>query len=94
MIRSNPTAIPLRASDVKLLQAEIDKRKQHANPSAAGASASAPPPGAGAKPSAEGTGSAGRAEVGGEAQGQSRETWRSGPGGDRQGRSVNERIGL
>ncbi|ORY31665.1 hypothetical protein BCR39DRAFT_526185 [Naematelia encephala] len=27
MIRSNPTAIPLRSSDVKLLQAEIDKRR-------------------------------------------------------------------
>lgn len=27
MIRSNPTAIPLRASDLKHLQAEIDKRK-------------------------------------------------------------------
>ncbi|WRT70044.1 uncharacterized protein IL334_007038 [Kwoniella shivajii] len=27
MIRSNPTAIPLRANDVKLLQSEIDKRK-------------------------------------------------------------------
>lgn len=27
MIRSNPTAIPLRASDVKLLQAELEKRK-------------------------------------------------------------------
>ncbi|WWD19812.1 hypothetical protein CI109_104276 [Kwoniella shandongensis] len=27
MIRSNPTAIPLRASDVKSLQIEIDKRK-------------------------------------------------------------------
>ncbi|WVR09596.1 hypothetical protein IAU60_006668 [Kwoniella sp. DSM 27419] len=27
MIRSNPTGIPLRATDVKLLQAEIDKRK-------------------------------------------------------------------
>ncbi|KAK8853385.1 hypothetical protein IAR55_004089 [Kwoniella newhampshirensis] len=27
MIRSNPTAIPLRASDVKLLQIEIDKRR-------------------------------------------------------------------
>lgn len=27
MIRPNPTAIPLRASDVKLLQAELDKRK-------------------------------------------------------------------
>ncbi|ODO11369.1 hypothetical protein I350_00148 [Cryptococcus amylolentus CBS 6273] len=27
MIRSNPTAIPLRASDLKILQVEIDKRK-------------------------------------------------------------------
>ncbi|WWC72194.1 uncharacterized protein I206_106154 [Kwoniella pini CBS 10737] len=27
MIRSNPTAIPLRANDIKLLQSEIDKRK-------------------------------------------------------------------
>jgi hypothetical protein len=27
MIRSNPTAIHLRASDVKHLQAELDKRK-------------------------------------------------------------------
>lgn len=27
MIRSNPTAIGLRASDVKHLQAELDKRK-------------------------------------------------------------------
>lgn len=27
MIRSNPTAIPLRASDVKHLQSELDKRK-------------------------------------------------------------------
>ncbi|GFZ50992.1 hypothetical protein JCM24511_08750 [Saitozyma sp. JCM 24511] len=28
MIRSNPTAIPLRASDLKLLQSELEKRKQ------------------------------------------------------------------
>ncbi|WVW86354.1 hypothetical protein I302_108398 [Kwoniella bestiolae CBS 10118] len=27
MIRSNPTAIPIRANDIKLLQSEIDKRK-------------------------------------------------------------------
>lgn len=27
MIRPNPTAIPLRASDVKLLQAEMEKRR-------------------------------------------------------------------
>ena len=27
MIRANPTAIPLRTSDLKLLQAEIEKRK-------------------------------------------------------------------
>ena len=27
MIRSNPTAIPLRASDLKLLQAEIERRQ-------------------------------------------------------------------
>ena len=27
MIRSNPTAIPLRASDVKSLQLELDKRR-------------------------------------------------------------------
>lgn len=33
MIRSNPTAIPLRASDVKLLQAELDKRKNSSAPS-------------------------------------------------------------
>jgi hypothetical protein len=26
MIRSNPTAIPLRAADVKLLQAELERR--------------------------------------------------------------------
>lgn len=32
MIRSNPTAIPLRASDVKLLQAELDKRKNGSAP--------------------------------------------------------------
>lgn len=33
MIRSNPTAIPLRASDLKHLQAEIDKRKLEREPS-------------------------------------------------------------
>jgi len=27
MIRSNPTAIPLRASDVKILQTQLEKRK-------------------------------------------------------------------
>jgi hypothetical protein len=41
MIRSNPTAIPLRASDVKLLQAELDKRK---NGSAVSPAATTPAP--------------------------------------------------
>lgn len=31
MIRSNPTAIPLRASDVKHLQATIEQRKQQSS---------------------------------------------------------------
>ena len=33
MIRPNPTAIPLRASDVKLLQQEIEKRRMESEPS-------------------------------------------------------------
>jgi hypothetical protein len=32
MIRSNPTAIPLRPSDLKHLQAELEKRKLAENP--------------------------------------------------------------
>ena len=43
MIRSNPTAIPLRASDLKLLQAELDKRKGNS----ATAQSTKPVPGAG-----------------------------------------------
>jgi len=35
MIRSNPTAIPLRSSDIKLLQAELDKRKPAPAPTTA-----------------------------------------------------------
>ncbi|WVN87497.1 uncharacterized protein L203_102679 [Cryptococcus depauperatus CBS 7841] len=34
MIRSNPTAIPLRASDLSSLQAEIDRRKTERQDSA------------------------------------------------------------
>jgi hypothetical protein len=39
MIRSNPTAIPLRASDLKLLQAEIEKRRSDSERARLGASA-------------------------------------------------------
>ncbi|WOO81001.1 uncharacterized protein LOC62_03G004529 [Vanrija pseudolonga] len=56
MIRSNPTAIPLRPSDLKLLQRELDARRDAAALSAAGAaSASAAAASAGkdkAKPKA------------------------------------------
>lgn len=32
MIRSNPTAIPLRPSDVKALQVELERRRQREQP--------------------------------------------------------------
>lgn len=41
MIRSNPTAIPLRPSDLKLLQAELDARRAERERDAAAASGSA-----------------------------------------------------
>ncbi|RSH86267.1 uncharacterized protein EHS24_004505 [Apiotrichum porosum] len=41
MIRSNPTAIPLRPSDLKLLQAELDARRAERERDTAAASGSA-----------------------------------------------------
>jgi len=83
MIRSNPTAIPLRASDLKHLQATIEERQKAAdataNPAAAGATSTA---------------SATREERGqssGPAQPQSAAEQRK---KDRAAMSVNERIGL
>jgi len=83
MIRSNPTAIPLRASDLKHLQATIEERQKAAdaaaNPAAAGATSNA---------------SAAQEERGqssGTAQPQSAAEKRK---KDRAAMSVNERIGL
>ena len=83
MIRSNPTAIPLRASDLNHLQATKEDRQKAtdatANPAAAGATSTA---------------SATREERGqssGPAQPQSAAEQRK---KDRAAMSVNERIGL
>ena len=79
MIRSNPTAIPLRTSDLKLLQAELDKRR--------------PPPESSTHPqSQQATGGSSAMAANGvnkEAYNAVEEAKK-----DRQGRTVAERIGL
>lgn len=83
MIRSNPTAIPLRASDLKHLQATIEERQKAAdaaaNPAAAGATSNAS------------AAQEGRGQSSGAAQPQSAAEKRK---KDRAAMSVNERIGL
>jgi hypothetical protein len=83
MIRSNPTAIPLRASDLKHLQATIEERQKAAdttaNSTAAGATSSAS-----ATQDGQGQSSA-------PTQPQSAAEQRK---KDRAAMSVNERIGL
>ncbi|WVF67282.1 hypothetical protein IAT40_002031 [Kwoniella sp. CBS 6097] len=82
MIRSNPTAIPLRAGDVKLLQAEIDKRKAAREATTTSASGSS-----------SGAGTNFNAASNINAQG-SKHVSASQGGVDKQGRTVAERIGL
>ncbi|OCF34231.1 hypothetical protein I317_02441 [Kwoniella heveanensis CBS 569] len=84
MIRSNPTAIPLRANDVKLLQAEIDKRKAAREAASASASAAA-------ASSTSGNGTDSSSSVDPARKGLSTQTH---GGVDKHGRSVAERIGL
>jgi hypothetical protein len=85
MIRSNPTAIPLRASDLKHLQASIKQRQRAAdaapNPTSGEASQTAPV-------SQEERGQSGNAA---QAQPASATEQRK---KDRAAMSVNERIGL
>jgi hypothetical protein len=78
MIRSNPTAIPLRASDLKHLQATIEERQKAAD-------GTANPAAAGATSNASATGDE-RGQGSGPAQSQRKK--------DRAAMSVNERIGL
>jgi hypothetical protein len=83
MIRSNPTAIPLRASDLKHLQATIEERQKAAD-------ANANPAAAGATSSASAT-QDGRGQSSAPSQPQSTAEQRK---KDRAAMSVNERIGL
>jgi len=83
MIRSNPTAIPLRASDLKHLQATIEERQKAADATAGSAAA-------GATSTASATQEE-RGQTGGPAQPQSAAEQRK---KDRAAMSVNERIGL
>ncbi|KAK6909104.1 hypothetical protein L486_01238 [Kwoniella mangroviensis CBS 10435] len=78
MIRSNPTAIPIRANDIKLLQAEIDKRKTAREAAQSQVQAK----------TNEVEGNRGKQQKGDEVFGLGEERK------DRQGRSVAERIGL
>ena len=82
MIRSNPTAIPLRPSDLKHLQTEIEKRK--AAQAGSGHISSAEAQSTNERP--------GTAEVGKKDEGafNAVEEGRK----ERQGRTVAERIGL
>lgn len=86
MIRSNPTAIPLRASDLKLLQAELDKRRPAPPPKPQEPATGATVPGSAVKGKAHGDGPNPR---GGEAFNALDERRR-----ERQGQNVAERIGL
>ena len=86
MIRSNPTAIPLRASDLKLLQAEIEKRKAAPDSSSNTTSNGNDRANQGGSKAASGGTAAG---VGGEGYNAVQEKDK-----DRQGRTVAERIGL
>ncbi|WVQ94881.1 hypothetical protein IAU59_001965 [Kwoniella sp. CBS 9459] len=90
MIRSNPTAIPLRANDVKLLQAEIDKRKAARESALASAAESSNAPAAG---------SHAHAHAHADAQGRKKPssgstTLGQGGGVNDERRTVAERIGL
>lgn len=83
MIRSNPTAIPLRASDLKHLQSELEKRKAPAS--------------AAAQPNAHQQAGASSGGAGGEMGGGTQAEPRGMEGGavsGRAGKSVAERIGL
>lgn len=82
MIRSNPTAIPLRASDLKHLQSELEKRKT-------ASSGTAPIQQKQAGTSGNGTG----VKIGTGAQAGPGSTEDVAAAG-RSGRSVAERIGL
>jgi hypothetical protein len=83
MIRSNPTAIPLRASDLKHLQATIEDRQKAAD-------ATANPAAAGATSKSSDTRDE-RAQSSAATQPQSAAEQRK---KDRAAMSVNERIGL
>jgi hypothetical protein len=84
MIRSNPTAIPLRASDLKHLQATIEERQKAAD-------ANANPAAAGATSSNASTTQDGRGQSSVPSQPRSAAEQRK---KDRAAMSVNERIGL
>jgi hypothetical protein len=99
MIRSNPTAIPLRASDLKHLQATVEQRKAASNTNTNGNDTSNA---TSSKQPAAVESSATHAQSGARGYGMEQGTSASGQGHnageqrrrDRAAMSVNERIGL
>jgi hypothetical protein len=93
MIRSNPTAIPLRASDLKHLQATVEQRKKaasNANPTDPSRATTTDQPQD--RPDARGEAAATATSLG-SAQGQGHNTVEK-RRKERAGMTVNERIGL
>lgn len=96
MIRSNPTAIPLRPSDLKLLQVELDNRRRERDVAAA---AAAGVPGVAGTGSTKGTSKTNGTHA---HQAHAHQAHASAPGDEgveaerrrRAGMSAQERIGL